>query len=194
MIPPKDNGDAWPMEAMSLVWDYLAQSDVNPKWMQGGGEQQDWLCGIYGVSAEIELLDLLYTFVRLLKPSLIVEGGCHLGLGSYALGRAARDNGRGIVLTSDTELIHVEKARERCEELPVEVRHCSLMELPVSEADFLFLDSSYETRIEAAHKMKRGAIAILHDSRQSPELAEGIKDLQHINFDQTWRGWSLIRG
>jgi hypothetical protein len=67
--------------------------DIKLTRMMGNSVPQPWVMGIYGQSAEVELIDLLYCFVRLLKPRTVVELGCHLGLTTYALGRAAQDNG-----------------------------------------------------------------------------------------------------
>jgi predicted O-methyltransferase YrrM len=189
-----ENPISWPERAVSLMPEYLLMDDVNPSYMSGNGYLREWTNIIYGQSAEMELLDTLYALVRLVKPELVVEGGCHLGLGSYALGRALQDNGHGHCITSDVSEIFVETTKNRVKDLPVEVRHCSLMDLPLEFADFAFLDSSYETRLEGAKKLKKGALGIVHDVRQSPELAKGLTGVRHINVLSTWRGFAFIQG
>jgi hypothetical protein len=44
----------------------------------------------------------------------------------------------------------------------------------------------------AARRIKHGALAIVHDTRQEPSLREGLLDQPHIHCE-TWRGFSLVR-
>jgi predicted O-methyltransferase YrrM len=201
-IIPEDH--PLPGRAVSLLGEYLKMPDVHPKWMVGGGHRREWLCPIYGQSTEMELLDFLYFLIRLLKPRLVIEGGCHVGLGSYALGRGVQDNGHGEVITSDVDFECFKIATKRCEGLPVTVNCCSIFGLPLEQADFLYLDCDNpigskrphdEIRLELLAKAKPGALVLMHDTRHEPHLAEGIAKTQHqfINFKQTWRGFSLIQ-
>jgi hypothetical protein len=103
----------WPRTAVSLLPEYLTMPDAQPAWMQGGGQAQPWFCSHYGASAEVELCDLLYAFIRLLKPELVVEGGCHIGVSTYAIGRALQDNGHGHCVTSDVDSEYAKVARQR---------------------------------------------------------------------------------
>jgi predicted O-methyltransferase YrrM len=198
-IIPEDH--PLPGRAVSLLGEYLKMSDVHPQWMMGDSHRREWLCPIYGQSTEMELLDFLYFLIRLLKPELVIEGGCHVGLGSYAIGRALQDNGHGRSATSDINLKFAEIAAARCQDLPLYVRHCSVTELPIQEADFLYLDCDSngekpdEIRLELLAKANPGALVLMHDTRHEPHLAEGIAKTQRqfINFKQTWRGFSLIQ-
>lgn len=190
-----------PTPAASLLSEYLKMPDVHPKWMVGDSHRREWLCPIYGQSTEMELLDFMYFLIRLIKPELVVEGGCHVGLGSYAIGRALQDNGHGEAITSDISPECVDKTRERCKELPVSVWLASAIDLPIGEADFLYLDCDSngekpdEIRLELLAKAKTGALVLVHDTRHEPHLGEGIAaaEKQFINFKQTWRGFSLVQ-
>lgn len=193
-----------PGRMVSLLSEYLKMPDVKPEWMMGNGHRREWLCPIYGPSAELELMDFMYFLVRLLKPELIVEGGCHVGLSSYALGRAVQDNGHGEVITSDTDIECVKAAEKRCAGLPVTVNHCSVFGLPLEHADFLYLDCDNqkgtqrpadEIRLEVLKHAKPGALVLVHDTRHEPHLSEQIAEnyKQFINFKQTWRGFSLVQ-
>jgi len=166
--------------------------DVEFKWMQGGGEARPWLCPIYGPSAELEILDLLFSLVRLVRPKLIVETGCHRGIGTFALGRAAREvNARVISCDIDPALIVV--AENRCCGLPVEIRLCRAEDLSeVERADFLFLDGSEDSRIECVPRMKSGALALMHDTRQEPFLRDAFKGLGSAVHLESWRGATLF--
>lgn len=199
-------GDGW----VSLIHELAVFPDVVPAYSHGGNEhRREWVLPMYGVSTELEALDVLYGLVRLLKPDLIVETGCFLGFGTYALGRGALDNGRGRVVSCDIVDTYCGVTRTRCGgrpdgrtmALPVEVRWCDAAEIPeLDTCDFAWLDSgdseqqSYDSRIGALHRMKKGAVAAMHDTRNEPRLRQGIAELglQAVHFD-TWRGLSLIQ-
>lgn len=184
----------FPPQAVSLFHEVTQLTGQKPSWMSGGGEWREWMCPIYGYSAEVEIMDLLYALVRLLKPEVVIEGGCHKGLSAYALGRALKDNGHGYCVTCDIKEEFVIETAKICDGLPVHIKHCSASELPVVMADFLFLDSDYENRIAMIGRMKPGAIAVIHDTRQEPALKESIPPVTgRIDFDQTWRGFSIVR-
>jgi hypothetical protein len=199
-------GTGW----VSLIHELSVFPDVAPAYSHGGNEyRREWILPVYGTSTELEALDMLYALVRLLKPELIVEVGCSLGFGTYALGRAALDNGHGRVVTCDTMDTLCGVTRTRCGgrpdgktvSLPVEVRWCNADDLAEVEiCDFAWLDSgeseedSYNTRIGALLRMKPGSIAAMHDTRNEPRLRRGIlecgKEVVHLD---SWRGLSLIQ-
>lgn len=180
---------------VTLLDELLKFPDVKPVPMQGGGKDQPWLMPIYGASGEMELIDFLYTFVRLLKPELVVELGCHLGLSTYGLGRACQDNGKGRIVACDIEDSYVIASRARCEGLPVTIHWMNAGWLPeTKDADFLFIDCDYDNRMGALATLKTGAVAVVHDTRQEPPLREAIEKqiTERVHFD-TWRGFSIIR-
>jgi len=174
---------------------------AKPAYMCGDRKYLEWLYPEYGTSAEVEVMDFLYALVRLLKPDLIVEGGCYLGYGSYALGRGAQDNGRGRVVTCDTDPDRCQQARIKVQSLPVEVRQCSILDVAeLTQCDLAFLDSgddekvSHDTRIGSLHKMKQGALAVMHDTRNEKLLRPAVDaaGMPSIHFE-TWRGLSIIQ-
>lgn len=180
---------------MSLLKELLRFADVNPVPMQGGGKEQPWLMPIYGASGEMELVDFLYAFVRLLRPELVVELGSHLGISTYGLARACQDNGNGRVVACDIEENCVLKSRARCEGLPATIHWMNAGWMPeIKEADFLFIDCDYENRIKALGMLKPGAVAVVHDTRQEPPLRDAIEAqmTERVHVD-TWRGFSIIR-
>lgn len=175
-----------------LALDYSQMPDVDFKWMQGGGEARPWLCPIYGMSAELEILDLLYSMAKLIRPKLIVEAGCHLGIGTYALGKAAKEIGSQVV-TCDIELSYIDATRERCNGLPVTAVLCKAEQLgEIREADFLFLDGSESSRMECVPKMKLGALAIMHDTRHEAFLRESFTGYGDVIHLESWRGASIF--
>jgi predicted O-methyltransferase YrrM len=182
--------------ALNLLQELSAKfPDIKPVPMQGGGQAQPWTMAIYGASAEVELQELLYALVRQLRPEVVVELGCHLGLTSYALGRACQDNGAGRVYACDIEPEYTKATYERTLGLPVDVELCSAGCFPyVERADFLFIDCDYENRIGAIARIKPGATAIMHDTRQEPTLRNALDDsgVRRLHFP-TWRGFSIFQ-
>jgi predicted O-methyltransferase YrrM len=171
--------------------------DVNYVPMQGGGQAQPWMMPIYGQGVEAEMMDLLYTMVRILRPEMVVDLGSHVGMSAYALGCAVRDNdNKGRVVSCDIEAEYTSQTFERVKGLPVAALMCSAHLLrEVETADFLFIDCDYGNRIGTLKRIKKGATGVMHDTRQEPILRKAIDDsgLKAVHFD-TWRGFSIIQG
>lgn len=192
---------------VSLGYELAKQPDVEFCWMRGGhgpegATEQPWVMPIYGQSAELELMDLLYCMVRYLRPKVVVELGCHLGLGTYALGRGVQDAGGGVVYTCDNNNEYVRTTISRCLGLPVQVFELdsqdSAMVHIMHEADLLWLDCDYEGRVQALDEMKVGAVAVIHDTQQEPDLRKAVDanmnaGFQYVHFGQTHRGMSIVQ-
>lgn len=178
--------------------------DVKPCYMHGGHpcEELPFIMPIYGQSCEMEVADILYMLVRYLKPLYVVELGCHLGIGTYVLAKACKDNRMGRVITCDIHPLYCTEATNRCYFLDAldyvyqESSTSELMERHIKDADFLWLDCDYEGRINALKHMKSGAVACLHDTNQEQVLADAVNSLgpeyEHVSF-MTHRGMSIIR-
>lgn len=180
---------------MSLRDELLAMSDANPSPLMGGTSEEGGVTprehnmSHYGWSCEIEIAELLYALVRYVKPELAGEAGCYIGIGSYAIGRALLDNGKGRLITCDVDESHCATTVKRCDGLPVDVIHASVLDVEEwPYAQVAFIDSSYETRLPAFDKLLPGALALIHDTRQEPS----VRPDGGIDFD-TWRGATLIR-
>lgn len=188
-----DRGSPIVLPDSPLARDYQRMPDVEFKWMEGGGAARPWLCPIYGMSTELEVLDLLYSLVKLIRPKLIVETGSHLGLGTYALGKAAKETGAEVI-SCDVDLNYVDRTRERCVGLPVSVVLCPAESLPeIREADFIFLDGSETSRMKCIPRMKPGAIAVMHDTRQEIFLRESFVGNGEVIHLESWRGASIFQ-
>lgn len=174
--------------------------DVKPCYMHGGHpcEELPWVMPIYGQSCEMEVADILYMLVRYLKPLYVVELGCHLGIGTYVLSKACKDNRMGQVWTCDVYGEMVVATGERCRGLGATIyqQDSNFSMSQVEQADFLWLDCDYEGRINALKHMKSGAVACLHDTNQEQVLADAVNslgpDYEHVSF-MTHRGMSIIR-
>lgn len=146
------------------------------------------------IQSELELLAHMYTMVLELKPKLVVETGTNVGLMARALGAGCWANGFGRVVTSDTDPAMVEYAKRVCALLPVEVRCCPSLDLPeLSEADLVFVDSSYESRSLEHAKIKSGAVFVMHDSYAEPHMRPELEAYsQRVHLDSP-RGFSIVR-
>jgi len=147
-------------------------------------------------SSELELQELCFALVRMLKPDLVVETGCYMGAMTLWLGLAV--SARGRLVSCDTDRDRVVEARIRTRHLPVEVHHCRGADLPeLRQADFVFCDSDYRCRAEEIELAKPGAVILVHDTRISydseiPPLEGLVRELGGITFD-SHRGWGLLR-
>jgi predicted O-methyltransferase YrrM len=140
-----------------------------------------------GFTAETEVLDFLYTLVRLTKPERAIETGTWLGRSAVAIGSAMRDNGFGklISLELDPEvarcaLAEIESAR-LCDWVEVIIER-SLTFQPENKLEFALLNSGIGARAdEFRHfydRLAPGATVVFHDTgAQHAGFAEGIKGL-----------------
>jgi len=148
---------------------------------------QSYAATIDGFTAETEVLDFLYTLVRLVKPERAIETGTWLGRSAVAIGSAMRDNGFGklVSLEIDPEaakcaLTEIETAR-LCDWVEVIIEESLTFE-PPNELEFVLLDSDVGIRTdEFCHfydKLAAGAVVVFHDTgTQHAGLAEAIEEL-----------------
>ena len=123
-------------------------------------------------SAEVEVLDFLYSLVRTLKPRLVVETGSCRGLSACYIGKALRDNERGKLITCEIDRQLYDMAREliRKAQLTAQV-DCvfeSSLDLEIAEPiDLLFSDSVPEIRMQELDKflplLSPNAVILVHD-------------------------------
>lgn len=187
----------------SIIREFGLMPDFIPAYLHGGGTVQPWIVPVYGMGAEIELIDMMYSMVRLLRPKLIMESGCHRGFTTYALGRAAQDVEDAHVMSCDNDLPMVEMARQRCAGLPVEILHCSALDWEFTQwlksADFVFLDADEKTRPVNLSQCRKGALVVIHDTAwRNGKIEPGLEDMPRdqvgqIDFDETWRGFTILR-
>lgn len=125
-------------------------------------------------ATEIEVADLVGSFVRALQPELVVETGTYLAHTARAIGVALRRNGHGTLVTIEQEPALAALAVESLRHLPVNVI-CgdSLAVLPTALkgalVQFVWLDSGPQTRMREATLLlpylDGGAVVGMHDTR-----------------------------
>lgn len=147
------------------------------------------------MSIEYEVADFLYGLIRLAKPKNVLETGCGDGHSTFAIARALKENGEGIILTCDTD-------QEKCEAIAesehgnIRVFSCEGIKLAgkTEEVDFAFLDSSGNRAREAELlRLTKDAVVVLHDARRT-EYARVFRIFESAMFFDTPRGLVLFKG
>lgn len=136
-------------------------------------------------SSESETQEFLYGLVRLVKPAVAVETGCHYGDASFAIGLALHHNKIGMLHTCDTNPDYVERARKETRWLPVTVHEKKAIEMlgEIRNVDFAFIDGGIMRLAELkALDVSPGAYVVLHDAN-NPLYYEPAMRL----------GWTAIR-
>jgi len=163
----------------------LAFSDTESKEFHDGDWYSLWKDD--ALAAEWEVCDLLYGFIRVLKPSLVFESGTGIGHTTKALILGCVANLKGRVVSCETDRDKVEQAQKFLGEFPnVEILNIpAATSYDLKQADFIFSDSSYESRVEEWDVVKPGALFVVHDICASPALARFVNE---------HRGLSLAKG
>jgi len=133
------------------------------------------------ICTEIETLQLLFGFVRMLRPRVVIETGCNVGCASSVICEALKANGdQGQLYTCDVVPEFVEKARARCG-WPANVSCCTAMEMldAIGLADLYWIDSSEDSRAAELEWLmrhgKKGAVVLVHDTNLMGHLAQLVR-------------------
>ena len=108
----------------------------------------------YDICTEVETLQLLFGFVRAIRPKVVVETGCNMGCASIVIQNALEANREGVLYTCDTEAACVLATRERCSNVLVYVTHepgKQLVWAHTAEADLYWIDSSDDSSMAELH-------------------------------------------
>lgn len=138
------------------------------------------------VSRETGLL--LYMLARNAKANVIVEFGTSFGISTLHLAAALRDNGGGLLVTTEFEPSKVQRARENLEaggllDL-VEIREGDALEtlrsgLP-EQIDLLLLDGAkglyFDILRLVEHRLRPGALIIADNADYCPEYMSKVRD------------------
>jgi len=126
-----------------------------------------------GNTAETEVLDLMLTLTRLVKPTHVIETGTWLGLMSCAIARGLVANGFGDLTTLEIDpAIHQAACATITESgfgAVVDARCASSMEfIPDRIYDMAIFDSETHLRLDEFRRfrpwLKPGAVVIFHDT------------------------------
>jgi predicted O-methyltransferase YrrM len=154
-------------------------------------------------STEDEVIELLGSLVRAIKPRICVEVGSHIGLASLAIAAALDQNGRGELHCFEANPESADATRERTAGLPVTVHSIADVEfdpaLLPGPVDFLFVDGDLDNRGDSMRhwrpSLSLNHVVAVHDSLKHWEVGEAIKAsecAQRIDI-VTPRGLTLLR-
>lgn len=153
------------------------------------------------MSAEYEVQDFLYGFIRLAKPVVVVETGSYHGHTARRMAEALAENGKGKLWTCDTEVGNVGRTFMRLASLPATVKWGTGVELIKSidtPIDLVFLDSGDRVAEakELIHRMARPGWVILHDTlrhhREEIWEIKGVTNWGHLELPYG-RGLTLFQ-
>lgn len=137
-------------------------------------------------STEIETSELLYAFVRRLKPEHILETGTYKGISSSYMASALKANKRGHLMTLEIDQFHIDTAKRLWEALSltpfITSRRISSLEYkPDVLFDFMFLDSEPHLRFDEFVRfysyLRDGGSAWIHDLPET--LCQGNINQDH---------------
>ncbi len=125
------------------------------------------------MTAEKEILDLLYAIVHALKPELVVETGTFSGISSTYIARALKENGRGLLVTCENDPVVHQNACNRfhAEGLSstIDCRLGSSLELEINDRiDLLYCDSDLKIREQEVRRFLANVspfgLILMHDA------------------------------
>lgn len=145
---------------------------------------------------EVEVSEFIYSFVRMLKPDMVLETGTHIGVSSTYIAQALEDNNRGTIATFEIIPQHFNSAAALFNEQGLSHRIQSfLMDAQQFDAsginiDFLFLDSEPQLRFDEFLKfypnVRPGGFILIHDLHpslgHSDQTHHGMYDWPYGDF------------
>jgi glycosyltransferase involved in cell wall biosynthesis len=140
-----------------------------------------------GYTAEVEVLDFLYAFVRMTKPDRVIETGTWFGRSAIAIASALRDNGFGHLWTIEQSDEVAEIALRNVEQenlgafITLEVANSLEIEIGHDTYDFALFDSNVASKAAEFNKFYRelepGAIVVFHDTEAEFHEAGGADNV-----------------
>ena len=124
-------------------------------------------------SAEVEVLDLLESLIRVVKPELIVETGTFIGHSAIRMARALRENGIGRIITIEYDPVVYAKAKQQIDASGVarwiECRNASSLDTTIHGAiDLFYSDSDINIREQEVRRflpqIKPRGLVLIHDA------------------------------
>lgn len=131
---------------------------------------------------------LLYGFVRALKPEIILEIGTSYGGSTLHLAAGCKDNDFGRVYTVEIDLYRQSQAKYYVELAGVESWvefYNSIPDLP--QIDFAFLDAGHTQKevaqylIDIKDKLSKNALVLVHDATWRNHVVEAANE-QGFNY------------
>ena len=107
----------------------------------------EWWHSMDTEATEFEVSEAVAGLIRALQPQYVVETGTSSAQTAIAIGAALKRNGHGRLVSLDIVPENVERGRQLCHGLPVEVRlQSSLDFVPEQPIDFAWFDTVQDMR------------------------------------------------
>lgn len=126
---------------------------------------------------EVEVSEFIYSLVRVLKPTVVLETGTHKGVSSTYIACALEENNKGKILTFEIIPEHFNNAHILWKQVGIDHRvnaylvDAQKIDLKGTMIDFLFLDSEPQLRFDEFIKfwpnVKPGGFIMIHDLHPS---------------------------
>ncbi len=123
-------------------------------------------------AVEIETGELVYGFIRRLKPENVLSTGIYTGVSDLFIGQALKDNGFGHLTALEFEEFHINRARELWRKHGVEAQITPILTpsldfKPDKQYQFMFLDTELNLRFHELVKfypnLDEGGYVFVHD-------------------------------
>jgi predicted O-methyltransferase YrrM len=137
-------------------------------------------------AVEQETGELLYAFIRRLKPENVLETGTYTGISSLYMAQALKDNGFGHMWSVEFEQFHIDRANKLWQEQGVSTQITSIKAdsrefKPDKQYQFMFLDTELNLRfgelVRFYDNLDEGGYIFVHDMPRS--LCQGNFNPDH---------------
>lgn len=137
-------------------------------------------------AVEVETGELIYGFIRRLKPENVLSTGTYTGISDLFIAQGLKDNGFGHLTAIEFEQFHIDRARKLWEQKGVSaqitsIKSPSLDFQPDRQYQFMFLDTELHLRFHELTKfydhLDEGGYILVHDMPRS--LCQGNVNPDH---------------
>lgn len=139
---------------------------------------------------ECQVGELLYSLVRMLRPSRTLETGLYSGISLMYVAMALQDNQKGHAESIEYEQFHLKRSKERIVRMGLQdfvtlIQEDARKFVPQGTYDFIFLDTEPALRFEELVRffphLAEGGIVLIHDTPRN--LCQGNVNPDHIDFE-----------
>lgn len=137
-------------------------------------------------AVEVETGELLYGFIRRMKPDAVLSTGTYTGISDLYLAQALKDNGFGHLWAVEFEQFHIDRANKLWQEQGVSEQITSIKAdsrdfKPDKQYQFMFLDTELNLRfgelVRFYDNLDEGGFVLIHDMPRN--LCQGNVNPDH---------------
>lgn len=140
-------------------------------------------------AVEVETGELIYGFIKRLKPQNVLSTGIYTGISDLFIGMALKKNGFGHLEAIEYEQFHIDRATKLWEQFDLSeqitaIKLDSLKFEPDKQYQFMFLDTELHLRffelVKFYPNLDEGGYIFIHDMDRT--LCQGNVNPDHPNF------------